>query len=243
MLRQDSPNRITADRNGTNPNAGAIAGQVSSTEAPRVGGVDIQRELEKLEEMILDSPRIFNRTLINEDQLLEQLELVQIGLPLAFEEAKKLLIHKEEILQEAEQYAQDIIEAAERRAAQILDEMGLIRQAEVEMKQIRQRVQRECEEAQDQTMMEIDRMRRQAQQELEEMRRRALAECEDIQAGADIYADRVLRDLEQQFSEMLRVVRNGRKQLQPEPPPSQSRAANPASGMRSLQPPKPPTQP
>ena len=202
---------------------------MANGEAVRVGGVDIQRELEKLEEMILDSPRIFSRTIVNEDQLLDQLALVQINLPAAFEEARKLLQHKEEVLLEAEQYAQEIIETAERRATQILDEMGLIRQAETEMKQIRQRVQQECEAAQEQAMTEIERMRRQAQQELDEMRRRAIAESEDVQAGADDYADRVLQDLEQQFNEMLRVVRNGRQQLTVEPPSRVDSASRPGS--------------
>lgn len=203
------------------------------SEAARVGRVDIQRELEKLEDMILDSPRLLNRTLVNEDQLLAQLELVQLNLPSTFEEAKKVLQEKEEILQEAEQYAQDIIEAAERRAAQILDEMGLIRQAEMEIKQIRQRMQQECDEAQEQTLLEIERMRRQAQQEVEEMRQRALAECAEIQAGADLYADHVLSDLELQFGDMMRVVRNGRQRLQPQSPaPPQGGAA----GMRSRTP-------
>jgi F0F1-type ATP synthase membrane subunit b/b' len=214
MLRQDSPNRIAPDRNGTSANAGL------NGEASRVGGVDIQRELAKLEEMILEGSRlpIINRTLINEDQVLDQLELVQMNLHPAFEDAKKLLQHKEEILLEAEQYAQEIIETAERRAAQILDEMGLVRQAELEMKQIRQRVQQECEVAHEQAMVEIERMRRQTQQEIEDMRRRAIAECEEIQSGADDYADRILQDLEQQFSDMLRIVRNGRGQLQTEAP-------------------------
>ncbi len=240
MLRQDPPNRITPERNGTPVSVGVVPNSViPNGDSIRVGALDIQQELEKLEEMILDSPRIFNRTMVNEDVLLEQLEMIQLSLPPAFEEAKKLLQHKEDLLLEAEQYAQDVIEAAERRAAQILDEMGLIRQAEVEMKQIRQRVQQECEEAQEQTIGEIERTRRQAQQEYEEMRRRALAECEDIQAGADTYADRVLRDLEQQFGEMLRVVRNGRQQLQRPGASMGAKAASSPTGPRSPQPPKP----
>lgn len=187
--------------------------------------MDIQQELNRLEDMILDSPRFLNRTFINEERLIEQLDLIRISLPSAFQEAQELMQQKEDILMEAEQVAQEIIETAERRAAQILDEMGLIRQAEIEMQQIRQRVQMECEEAQDQVMEEIERMRRQAQQDIEEMRRRAIAESADIQAGADDYADRVLTDLELQFTEMLRVVRNGRQQLQTESPAAPSKPA------------------
>jgi cell division septum initiation protein DivIVA len=128
---------------------------------------------------------------------------------------------------------------AERRAAQIIDEMGLIRQAEMEIKQVRQRVQQECEEAQEQTLLEIERMSRQAQQELEEMRQRAMAECAEIQSGADLYADRVLGDLEMQFNDMLRVIRNGRHRLQPDTPPP-AKPTNLSTGTRPpQQPPKP----
>lgn len=246
MLREDATNRSATDRNGINAPSSGSSPSVNGTrgsEAARVGRVDIQRELEKLEDMILDSPRLLNRTLVNEDQLLGQLEVIQLNLPSSFEEAKKVLQEKEEILQEAEQYAQDIIEAAERRAAQILDEMGLIRQAEMEIKQIRQRMQQECDEAQEQTLLEIERMRRQAQQEVEELRQRALAECSEIQAGADMYADRVLSDLELQFSDMIRVVRNGRQRLQPQSAPGASPQGSGSSGMRSRPPGSEPSHP
>lgn len=228
MLRPDSSTTSSPDsssggeayRNGASNQAG-----VSYGDAARVGGVDIQRELNKLEELILDSPRIplSRRTLIDEEQILDQLDLIRLNLPSAFQEAAEIVRHKEEIYLEAEQYAQEIVESAERRAAELLDEMGLIRQAELEVKQIRQRVQQECEAAQEQTMADIERIRLQAQQELEEMRQMAIAECEDIQAGADAYADRVLKDMEQQLSDMIRVIRNGRQQLQPEPLPPKPR--------------------
>lgn len=205
----------TNSERGSTSNSAAQNGSIQADS--RAGGVDIQRELNRLEEMLLDSPRLFGRTLVNEDQLLEQLDVVRLNLPEAFHEAEEVARHKEEILLQAEQYAQDIVEQAERRATQILNEMGILRQAELEAQQIRQRVQQECEMAKEQTIAEIERLRRQAQQELEQMQQLALAECEEIQAGADDYADRVLSDMEAQISEMLRVIRNGRQQLQPTP--------------------------
>jgi cell division septum initiation protein DivIVA len=198
--------------------------------------VNIQQELNRLEEIILDSPRIplSRRTLIDEEQLLEQIDLVRLSLPEAFHEAEDVVRHKEEILLHAEQYAQEMIETAERRAAQILNEMGILRQAELEAQQIRQRVQQECEAAKEQTIAELERMRRQAQQELEEMHRLAMEECEEIQAGADEYADRVLKEMEHQLTEMMRVVRNGRQQLQPTPEPPVARGREPGSGGSSM---------
>jgi cell division septum initiation protein DivIVA len=165
--------------------------------------------------MLYDSPRVFGRTWVSEDQLLEQLDLVRLSLPEAFHEAEAIVRHKEEILEQAEQYAQDLIEQSERRAAQILNEMGILQQAEIEAQRIRQQAQQECELAKEQTIAEIERMRQQAHLELEQMQQMTLAECEEIQIGADVYADRVLGDMESQLAEMLRVIRNGRQQLQP----------------------------
>ncbi|MEP0857982.1 ATP synthase F0 subunit B [Trichocoleus sp. DQ-U1] len=215
MLRQDS-SRLEPDSNGRFPE-----GELPDSGS---GSVDIQRELDRIEEMILDSTRIplTSLRLVDENPLLDQLDLVRINLPPAFQEAEEIVRQKEEILLQAEDYAQQIIETAERRADQILDEMGLIRQAEREAQAIRQAVQQECDAIQEQTIAELERMRLQAQQDLEQMRSLALQECEDIQNGADDYADQVLTNIEQQLNDMLKVIRNGRQQLQNDAPPPPS---------------------
>lgn len=192
-------------------------------ESSTIGGgeLDIQRELNRLEEMLFDSFHIpfTKRTIVDEDIFLSQLDLVRENLPDAFEKAEKIIREREEILIQAEDYAQEIMDGAERRAAQILDEMGIVQRAEMEAARIRQEVQQECEAIHDETMVEIDLLRRQAQQELAKMREQALAEYDDIQNDADDYAEAVLVNLEQQLNDMLRVVRNGRQQLQKEPSP------------------------
>ncbi|NEQ24622.1 MAG: hypothetical protein F6K28_37055 [Microcoleus sp. SIO2G3] len=232
MLRRDSSRIDPPDRDEpSNPN---------DPPPSRSGGIDIQQELNRIEEILFDSPHIpfTKRTLVDEEVLLTQLDLVRENLPDAFDTAEKIVRQREEILLQAEEYAQEIMEAAERRADQLLDEMGIIQQAELEASQIRQRVQQECEAVQEQTLAEIERMRLQAQQELEQMRQLALADCEDIQNGADEYADSVLLSIEQQLTDMLRVIRNGRQQLQPEDDyPSQTDSGNSAP-RSSVPPPK-----
>jgi len=186
--------------------------------------------------MIFDSPHIpfTRRTLVDEEMLLAQLDLVRENLPDAFAVAQKIVRQREAILLQAEEYAQELVEAAEQRADQLLDELGIVQQAELEATQIRQRVQQECEALQQQTLSEIDRLRRQAQQEIEQVRLLALTECEDIQNGADEYADAVLRSIEQQLGDMLRVIRNGRQQLLGDPSPGNTPEtdANGGSGLR-----------
>ena len=211
MLHQDS-SRIEPELNQLNQSEPIPVTALS---------VDIQRELNRLEEIILDSPRLFltKRTLIDEEQLLDQLDLVRINLPDAFEAAKEILRQKEVILLDAEEYAQEILGEAQRRSQEILEETGIIRQAEFEANQIREGVRQECEQMQQQTLSEIEQMRIQAHQEIEQLRQMALDECEDIQNGADEYADAVLSKIEEQLGGMLRVIRNGRSKLGNGSPP------------------------
>lgn len=210
MLRQNSSNIEPDQNNHGNP-----------IEPLPQRGIDIQQELNRLEEMIFASPHIplTRRTLVDEELLLDHLDLLRDALPDVLQKAKAVVEQKQDILLEAEQQAEEIIQLAKARAAQILSEMDIVQQAEAEAKQILQQVQQECITATEQNRIEIEQVRRQAQQDLEQMRIRAIAEAEDIQQGADAYADSVLRNLEQQLTEMLRVVHNGRQQLNPIMPP------------------------
>ncbi|MEB3233408.1 MAG: hypothetical protein VKJ64_20540 [Leptolyngbyaceae bacterium] len=193
--------------------------------APSLQETDIHRELNQMEELLLDSPRIplSRRTLVDEDRILEQLDAIRLALPDVIHDALNVVRQKEAILQEAEQYSQEIIASAERRAVQILDEMPLIRQAEMEAAQTRQQLQRECQALREEFLAEMEQLRRQTQQEADDLRQRAIAECHDIQQGADDYADQVLRDMEHRLTTMLTVIRNGRQQLQVQQAHEQSR--------------------
>lgn len=176
---------------------------------------DIQRELDQLEEMILDSARIpFTQlTLVDEEKLLNQLDLVRVNLPQAFEKALAVIQRKQHILQEADDYARRIIQSAQQRAAEILDETGIIQQAEIQASQIRHQAQQESEALRQQTIAEVEQSRHNLNQELQQLRHRTLTECQDIQDGAYTYADSLLTSLEHELSEMLRVVHNGKQHL------------------------------
>jgi hypothetical protein len=180
--------------------------------------IELQDELDKLEEMILEYPRlpILGKTLVNEDKLLEVLDKIRVNLPAIIKKAEAITHHKEEIFRQAEQYAREIVDSAEKRADEIIDELGIVRRAELEVQDIRQRVQEECEALQKQTLSEIAMLRLQAQQEIEQMRQVAIAEREDIQNQADEYADRVLASIEENLQSVTVVVRGGREKLQEE---------------------------
>lgn len=178
--------------------------------------------------MVLSSLRIplTGRTLIDEEKLLEQLDFVRLSLPSVFQEAAELLQHKEEIMLEAEEYGQQVVEAAQAKRAQILAESDIIRQAEREAEQLRRKVQQECDAMMQDTEAEIERKRRACMQELEEMRQSAIAQAQEIEDGADQYADNVLENIEQDLQEMLRIITNGRLQLRGDIP-KQRNSPNP----------------
>lgn len=196
------------------------------TALPSPGDIDIQQELNKLEEIILASPRVpfSGRTLIDEDQLLDQLDAIRLNLPPAFRQAVQILQQRSTLIAEAERYAQDLIAAAEQQAAQMLDELGIVRQAEQMAQQLKAQAQQDCDGLRTQVMGDIEQMQLQAQREWEALRQKALAEQDMIQQEADGYADQVLANVEQQLSQMLRIIQNGRGHLQP---PKEAPAAAP----------------
>ena len=117
------------------------------------------------------------------------------------------------LLPEAEEYGQQVVDVAQAKRAQILAESDIVRQAQREADQLRRQVQDDCETMMQDTLAEIDRKRRACQQELEEMRQTAISQAEEIEDGADKYADNVLANIEQDIQEMLKIITNGRKQL------------------------------
>jgi hypothetical protein len=170
-----------------------------------------------LEEIILASFRIplTGRTLVDEEKLLDQLDYIRLALPSSFSESAAILQQKDEILLEAEEYGQQIVDAAQIKRAQILEESDITLQAQHEAENLRRQVQQDCEAMMEETLLEIDALRRQCQQELEQMRQQAVAEAQEIEQGADEYADGVLQNIEEDLSQMIGIIRNGRKQLNP----------------------------
>ena len=234
MLRPD-PAKIPTQRNGSAAESSAD-GTGPSGFVPNVGDIDIQQELNKIEELILGSPRVpfSGRTMIDEDQLLDQLDAIRLNLPPAFRQAVDILQRRNAIISEAERYAEDLVAAAEQQAAQMLDELGIVRQAEQMAQQIKGQAQQECDSLRSQVMTDIEQLRLQAQREWESMRQEALSEQAMIQQESDAYADQVLGQVEQQLSQMLRIIQNGRSHLQPEaltpsPPPAAARRPKPKS--------------
>lgn len=176
---------------------------------------DINEEIDQLEELILSSSRIpiVNKILIDEDKVVQQLDLIRINIPGILEEAMRIIDQKNQIIGEAQSYAQKMVENAQRKADQLLDESRIVQQAEAQANEIRRKVQYDCDNLQRKTISDVEQMRQKIQQEAFKTRQHAIVEAEEIQTEADNYADMMLLRLEKQLAEMLRIVNNGRQQI------------------------------
>jgi cell division septum initiation protein DivIVA len=197
----------------SNHNSSELSPHLSASEPDRL---ELIQQVQRLEEMIiLDGMKLplTGFKLMNDDQLLNQLTRLERSIPETVQAANKILLRQEEILTRASDYAQEIIKAAEQRAAQIADELRIVQQAEMEAEQIRKQTQQQSDAMRQKTLEEVQKIRQQLQHELDEKRRGTQAECQQIQLDADHYIDRKLSELEHQCHQVLQIVQNGRQHL------------------------------
>ncbi|NJM46078.1 MAG: hypothetical protein HC860_07775 [Alkalinema sp. RU_4_3] len=119
--------------------------------------LSFQRELDRMEELFIDSPHFFKRAIVHEEDFFDQLDMVRESLPEAFRQAEDVLRRREQILEEAERYAEKLVEDAETRAAQLLADSVIVRQAEFEAQKIRSQLNAECNAAQDRRSPKLSR--------------------------------------------------------------------------------------
>jgi hypothetical protein len=179
---------------------------------------DVFAAIDRLEEAILNSPRVplTGKTMVNEEEILEQLDAIRLSLPEAVAIAQEIIQYKERIVREAQQQVQQILADANQCAYQVANELGIIDRSEQEARQIRQVAISECEHLRQQTITEVERVRNHNIQELELMRQQVTIECAQIQDGADEYADRILHNMEYQLTDILKAVQRGRQGLNTE---------------------------
>jgi vacuolar-type H+-ATPase subunit H len=184
--------------------------------------INIQEELERLEDIVLQSPRIplSGKTIVDENDLIEQIDLIVNSLPQAFNRAQDIINREQNIIQSSRDEAEKWIESAKHRAAQILDESGIIRQAEIEAQQLLLQARQEADERVRQAMAEAENIRRNAEKELEQYQEQVISQCQERQAGADNYAADVLEHIESHLFNLsenvqyqLKVIQNGRQEI------------------------------
>ena len=183
--------------------------------AEKIAAPDIFAAINHLEETILNSPRLplTGKTMVNEDELLEQLDTIRLRLPEIVATAQEILQYRDRLIRETQQQVQQLLTEANQCAYQVANELGIIDRSEQEAHQIRQIAIAECEQLRQQTIAEIERVRNHNIQEMERMRQQVTIECQAIQAGADEYADRILHNMEYQLTDVLQAIQRGRQRL------------------------------
>jgi hypothetical protein len=185
----------------------------SDVREPQV--VKFLMELDRLEELLLKSPRVplTGKAMVAEDDIIEHLDVIRARVPATIDAAQSIVNQQELILVTAEQQAHQQITAAQQQAFQIANELGIVDRAKAEAAQIHQSVMAECATAREQIRQEVEQARRQQLQEIDNIRQQALAEAQAIRRGADDYADQVLQAIDTQLGEIQAKIRRGRQHL------------------------------
>lgn len=185
----------------------------SDVREPQV--VKFLMELDRLEELLLKSPRVplTGKAMVAEDDIIEHLDIIRSRVPATIDAAQSIVNQQDAILTAAEQQAQQQITAAQQHAFQISNELGIVDRAKAEAAQIHQSVLAECANAREQVRQEVEQARRQQLQEIDHIRQQALAEAQAIRHGADDYADQVLQAIDTQLGEIQAKIRRGRQHL------------------------------
>jgi F0F1-type ATP synthase membrane subunit b/b' len=171
--------------------------------------------IQQLEETILKSPHVplTGKTMVREEELLEQLDLIRLSLPEVVTTAQEIIEYKEQLISEAYQQVQQILADANQRAYQVTNELGIIERSEQEARHIRQAAIVECDQLKHQALIEAKTLRDRNLHELDQLRTQVTIECEQIQDSADEYADGILQNMEKQLAEILQSIQRGRQRL------------------------------
>jgi hypothetical protein len=185
----------------------------SEVREPQV--VKFLMELDRLEELLLKSPRVplTGKAMVAEDDIIEHLDMLRARVPATIDVAQSIVSQQDSILIAAEQQAHQQIAAAQQQAFEIANELGIVDRAKAEAAQIHQSVMAECATAREQIRQEVEQARRQQLQEIDNIRQQALAEAQAIRRGADDYADQVLHAIDTQLGEIQAKIRRGRQHL------------------------------
>lgn len=167
---------------------------------------NIQVELENLEDFILNGTNIplTELTIIDKILLLDYINQIKVNLPIVLATAIDVVNQRLEIISQSQTTASSIVKSAEEKAAQIVQESTIVRQAELDGAKIRLQTEQECEQ-----------LKQTTQNEIRQWRQEVIDECRTIQLDADSYASNVLSDIEHKLQEMLTIVHNGRQYLEP----------------------------
>jgi vacuolar-type H+-ATPase subunit H len=141
-------------------------------------------------------------TVVNGEKLVPLLDRIRENLPAEIQHAQRVLERRDEIVTDAQNKANQVLQDAKKQSEFMLSESELLRAVHEEAGRIRQQI-----------TLELEAMRKKAFEEAEAVRAQAAQEAASIRDGADQYAEAILGSLEKNLTEFQTVVRNGQRYL------------------------------
>lgn len=156
-------------------------------------------DLLKMLEIALDEGySVLKYTVVNKREMETLIDRIYAALPVEVQESRLFLKRKEELQNEAQNKAAQIVQDAQAEADRMLSESDRIKAIEREGIRIKNEVVADCEN-----------MKHTALQDAEQIRMQATEEAMKIREGAELYAQQVLTSLEGNLTQLQQVVKNG----------------------------------
>lgn len=110
--------------------------------------MDLQYLIDRLETMVTGAKRvpISNRLMLDEQELADLIDQMRTVLPEEVRAARKVLRERDSIIAEAQQQADDVLKTAHEQAEMLLDEQGLLAEAQARANQFMEEVERDAQE-------------------------------------------------------------------------------------------------
>jgi hypothetical protein len=110
--------------------------------------MDLQYLIDRLETMVTGAKRvpISNRLMLDEQELADLIDQMRTVLPEEVRAARKVLRERDSIIAEAQQQADDVLKTAHEQAEMLLDEQGLLAEAQARANTFMEEVERDAQE-------------------------------------------------------------------------------------------------
>ena len=110
--------------------------------------MDLQYLIDRLETMVTGAKRvpISNRLMLDEQELADLIDQMRTVLPEEVRAARKVLRERDSIIAEAQQQADDVLKTAHEQAEMLLDEQGLLAEAQARANQFMEQVENDAQE-------------------------------------------------------------------------------------------------
>jgi len=156
-------------------------------------------DLLRMVEIALDDGySFFKYTIVNKREIESLIDRIYEAMPTEMREAKIFSTRKDELLNEAQQKAQKVIQDAQNEANRLVSESELRKAIERDGIRLKNEVVSDCENIKHTSL-----------QDAEKIRLQATDEAMKIREGAEIYAKQVLTNLEENLAQLQQVVKNG----------------------------------